>query len=111
MDPWMPVWQLALAALAGAVACSLLVWVVSVARRNVALADRAWSVLVMVSALVFVLGSPPLRDRVVVMLLLGAAWALRLSLFITWRCSACCLKQWPMRKWRPSRPHHRRPTR
>jgi steroid 5-alpha reductase family enzyme len=78
-------WQIAMVALAGSVACSLMVWSVSVVRHNVALADRAWSVLIMVSAAVFVLGLPPLRDRLVVMLLLGAAWALRLSLFITWR--------------------------
>ncbi len=81
----MPVLQIALVALASSLACSLLVWAVSIARHNVALADRAWSLLIMVSAVVFVLGLPPLRDRVAVMLLLGAAWALRLSLFITWR--------------------------
>ena len=81
----MAVWQLALVALASSVACSLLVWVVSAGRHNAALADRAWSLLIMVSAIVFVLGLPPLRDRVAVMLMIGAAWALRLSLFITWR--------------------------
>ena len=85
MDPLMPVWQLALVALASSVVCSFLVWVVSRARRNVALADRVWSVLIMISAVVFALGLPPLRHTVAVMLLLGAAWALRLSLFITWR--------------------------
>jgi steroid 5-alpha reductase family enzyme len=81
----MPIWQLALVALASSAACSFLVWSVSVMRRNVALADRVWSVSIMVSAAVFALGLPPLRHTVVVMLLLGAAWALRLSLFITWR--------------------------
>ena len=85
MDPLMPVWQLALAALASSAACSFLVWAVSVVRRNVAFADRVWSVLIMVSAVVFSLGLPPLRQTVGVMLLLCAAWALRLSLFITWR--------------------------
>ncbi|MBC7703280.1 MAG: DUF1295 domain-containing protein, partial [Rhodoferax sp.] len=57
----------------------------SFVRHNVALADRVWSVSIMVSAVVFALGLPPLRHTVEVMLLLGAAWALRLSLFITWR--------------------------
>jgi steroid 5-alpha reductase family enzyme len=85
MDPSMPVWQLALVALASSAACSFLVWVVSFARHNVALADRVWSVSIMASAVVFVLGLPPLRHTVGAMLLLGAAWALRLSLFITWR--------------------------
>ena len=85
MDPLMPVWQLALVALASSAACSFLVWVVSRVRRNVALADRVWSVSIMVSAVVFALGLPPLRQTVGAMLLLGAAWALCLSLFITWR--------------------------
>ena len=85
MDPSMPVWQLALVAFASSAACSFLVWVVSRVRRNVALADRVWSVLIMISAAVFALGRPPLGFTVVVMLLLGAVWALRLSLFITWR--------------------------
>ncbi|MBC7683525.1 MAG: DUF1295 domain-containing protein [Ferruginibacter sp.] len=85
MDPLMPVWQLALLALASSAACSFLVWAVSVLRRNVALADRVWSVSIMVSAVVFAFGLPPLRQTVGAMLLLGTAWALRLSLFITWR--------------------------
>ena len=75
MDPLMPVWQLALVALVRSAARSLLVWAVSVVRRNVALADRFWSVLIMVSAVVFALGLPPLRHPVGAMLLLGAAWA------------------------------------
>jgi steroid 5-alpha reductase family enzyme len=77
--------QLAFAALASSVACSLVVWVISVVRHNVALADRVWSVLIMVSAAVFVAGLPPLRERVMLMLLVGTLWTLRLSLFITWR--------------------------
>ena len=85
MDPLMPVWQLALVALASSAACSFLVWAVSMVLHNVALADRIWSVSIMVSAVVFALGLPPLRHTVGTMLLLGAAWAMRLSLFITWR--------------------------
>ena len=85
MNPSIHVWQVALVALASSAACSFLVWAVSMARHNVALADRVWSVSIMVSAVVFALGLPPLRPTVVAMLLLSAAWALRLSLFITWR--------------------------
>ena len=85
MDPLMPVWQLALVALASSAACSFFVWAVSLVRHNVALADRVWSVSIMVSALVFALGLPPLGPTIGVMLLVGAAWALRLSVFITWR--------------------------
>ena len=57
----------------------------SMVRHNVALADRVWSVPIMVSAVVFALGLPPLGHTVGAMLLLGAAWTLRLSVFITWR--------------------------
>ena len=85
MNYLMPLWQLALVALATSLGCSLLVWTVSVVRHNVALADRVWSVLIMVSAVIFAFGLPPLRHTAWVMLSLGAAWALRLSLFITWR--------------------------
>lgn len=53
MDLLMPVWQLALVALASS------------------------------TAVVFVLGLPTISNTLWVMLLLGAAWALRLSLFIT----------------------------
>ncbi len=77
--------QLSLVALASSMACSFVVWMLSVARRNVALADRVWSVLIMVSAAAFVAGRPPLSDRLLVMLVLGTVWALRLSVFITWR--------------------------
>lgn len=75
----------ALVALASSLTCGLVVWLASLQRNNAALADRAWPVLIMVSAAVFVIGLLPLSQRVLVMLLLGAAWALRLSLFITWR--------------------------
>jgi steroid 5-alpha reductase family enzyme len=43
----MTVLQSALAALAISLGCSFLVWAVSVMRHNVALADRAWSILIM----------------------------------------------------------------
>ena len=85
MDPLMPVLQLASVALASSAACSFLVWAVSKVRHNAALADRVWSLLIMVSAVVFALGLPPLSHTVWAMLLLGAVWVLRLSLFITWR--------------------------
>lgn len=41
-------------------------------RHNVNLADRVWSVPIMVSAVVFARGLPPLRYTVGAMLLLGA---------------------------------------
>lgn len=62
----------------------MLVWSVSAVRHNAALAARARSVLVMVAGATFVLDLPPHRERLSVMLSLGAAWALRLSPFGSW---------------------------
>lgn len=81
----MHLWQLARLAMACSLTRSVSVGIVSAVRHDVALADRAGSVLIKVPAAEFVRGLPPPGDRLTVMLLLGAAWALRLSLFITWR--------------------------
>lgn len=54
-------------------------------RHNVNLADPVWLVSIIVSAVVFALGLPPLRHTLGATLLLGAAWALRLSPLINWR--------------------------
>jgi steroid 5-alpha reductase family enzyme len=72
-------------ALATSVLCSLVVWALSFRRHNVGYADRTWPVLIGVAALVFVLGAALWGDRLVVMLAVGLAWALRLCTFITWR--------------------------
>jgi steroid 5-alpha reductase family enzyme len=74
-------------ALASCFACSFLVWLASVRRHNVAYADRAWGLLILLSALIFsfATSSSAPSARVIVMLIVVAVWALRLSLFITWR--------------------------
>ncbi len=72
-------------ALLASLVCSALVWLVSLRHDNVAIADRAWPLLITVSAVVFVTGIAPLHVRIVVMLVLVVAWGLRLGLFITWR--------------------------
>lgn len=78
-------WHVALTALAATVLCSGLVWIVSAVRGNAAIADRIWSILIMMSAFFFVFSLAPIRFQAIAMLLIGSAWALRLSLFITWR--------------------------
>lgn len=78
-------WHIALIALAGNLLLCGLVWIVSVARSNVALADRIWSILILLSASIFVAAIPPASTQAIAMLLIGGLWAARLSLFITWR--------------------------
>jgi steroid 5-alpha reductase family enzyme len=77
--------QVVTAALVISVLCSLVVWAVSFVRHNAALADRAWPVLIMLCAAVFVAGALPIGTRLGVMLAIGLAWALRLCGHITWR--------------------------
>jgi steroid 5-alpha reductase family enzyme len=81
----MSVIQTAFTALAACMLCSFFVWLVSLRRQNVAVADRAWPLLIMLSATVCALGAGQVGARVTVMLVLGGAWALRLCGYITWR--------------------------
>jgi len=62
----------------------VLVWAVSLRLRNVSIVDSAWSLLFALAAFTYassVGGSP----RVVLVLALVSVWALRLSVYITWR--------------------------
>lgn len=78
-------WQVYLAALAVILAVGVVAWVVSVAIRNVAFVDSLWSVFFLIAALTFALnaGLPSARGMLVTVLV--AAWALRLSIYITAR--------------------------
>lgn len=70
----------------GASAClALTVWAASVAKRDVSVVDSAWGFLVLAPALVIVAMLPQSGPRVAVVLILAAAWALRLSVHIAWR--------------------------
>ena len=75
----------AFAGLALTVALAALTWVASLRRDDVSLVDRVWSLLIVGAGWVYLLLTPEAGARVFWMLALGSAWALRLSLFITWR--------------------------
>jgi steroid 5-alpha reductase family enzyme len=66
----------------------LLTWIVSVFKRDVSIVDSAWSLMFLTMAVVYTspawLGGE-LAARPLLMLALVAAWALRLSAYITWR--------------------------
>jgi steroid 5-alpha reductase family enzyme len=70
--------------LAASALLALTVWAVSMPKRDVSIVDSAWGFLVLVPALV-VAAVLPVGPRAVVVLVLAAAWALRLSSHIAWR--------------------------
>ncbi len=74
-----------LIALAGALAFGLAGWLVSLAKNNVSIVDAMWSLMFVVSALVYTgqVGVAGPRTWLVLALLL--IWAARLSGYITWR--------------------------
>lgn len=75
-------------ALWGLAACAVIAiatWLVSLFKHDVSLVDRVWSVCVMAAAAVYAVVWPTLPARSVCMLLLGLAWAARLSIYISAR--------------------------
>ena len=71
-----------LAVLAAAALCT---WTFSLWRRNVAIVDSVWSLMFVLAALTYAHGAGRMGPRSVLTLVLVTAWALRLSLYITWR--------------------------
>jgi steroid 5-alpha reductase family enzyme len=67
-------------------ALGLLTWIASLARRDASLADRVWPWLIAGPGLAFAWLRPdPLDLRATLVLALLLAWALRLSLYLSWR--------------------------
>lgn len=60
-------------------------WVLSVIKKDVSFVDSLWSLFFLLAAAVFAIGAQPLSARGIVVLVLVAAWALRLSIYITAR--------------------------
>jgi steroid 5-alpha reductase family enzyme len=71
---------LAVAAGAGA-----LTWLLSVYKRNVAIVDSLWSLMFLLAGLTYAHSASQLGPRAVLVLALVGVWALRLSIYITWR--------------------------
>jgi steroid 5-alpha reductase family enzyme len=57
----------------------------SLARRNVAIVDSLWSLMFVLAAWTYVLGAGAAGQRAWLTLSLVTVWALRLSIYITWR--------------------------
>jgi steroid 5-alpha reductase family enzyme len=60
-------------------------WLVSVLKRDASIVDSVWSVMILASALTYSLAVEPYGTRSAVVLTLALLWALRLSLYVTWR--------------------------
>jgi steroid 5-alpha reductase family enzyme len=82
-------WDVALYGLAATGAIGVLTWIASVVRGDVSLVDRVWSVCIagagFAYAFAFAQAHLPLGPRAACALGLAAAWALRLSVYITAR--------------------------
>jgi steroid 5-alpha reductase family enzyme len=78
-------WNLYLSALPVALAIGLAGWLYSLARRNVTIVDSLWSLMFLAIGLVYALDQPALADRGLLLLVLLAVWALRLSIHLTLR--------------------------
>lgn len=75
----------ALFGLAWALSASVATWVVSLARKDASLADRAWPILIAGCGAVYGTLAPSLGGRGTALLLLSGIWGLRLCVYITAR--------------------------
>jgi steroid 5-alpha reductase family enzyme len=74
-----------LSALEYIVVVAIIAWAVSVVKRDVSIVDSLWSLFFLLAAVLFAAQAPELGARGVLVLVLTAAWALRLSVYITVR--------------------------
>ncbi len=81
----MPEWNAYLLALAVTALFALLAWAWSVARRNVAVVDSLWSLMILATLAAYLLFAGASGPRATLVLVLVTLWALRLSLHITVR--------------------------
>jgi steroid 5-alpha reductase family enzyme len=63
----------------------LLGWIISVVRRNVTLVDSLWSLFLLLASHVYFAQAQSSSARASIILILITVWALRLSLYLTWR--------------------------
>jgi steroid 5-alpha reductase family enzyme len=71
--------------LVAALAVAFLTWIVSIIKRNVAIVDSVWSLMFILEACVYSLGTPAPSPRGLLVLALASIWGLRLALHITVR--------------------------
>jgi steroid 5-alpha reductase family enzyme len=75
-------WLVALLLMLGA---AVIVWVVSLAQRNVTIVDTLWPLLFILAAGTYALTSPQAGPRTALVMALVSIWGLRLALYLAWR--------------------------
>lgn len=71
--------------LAAIAALAILTWLLSVIKRDVSIVDSIWSLMILAGAAVYAASSDYYGTRSFLILGLLLLWALRLSLYLTWR--------------------------
>ena len=74
-----------LAGLAAVCAAGFVTWILSCYLNNVSIVDSLWSLMFVLLACCYARGFAALEPRTLLVLVLVTAWALRLSVYITWR--------------------------
>jgi len=70
---------------AALLAVAVIFWLISLKRNDVSIVDSLWSLMFLLAALVYAGVSGQPGPRAVAVLVMVAIWALRLSVYITWR--------------------------
>ena len=61
------------------------VWLVSMVRNDVSIADSLWPLFILLASASYAIAAPQTGPRALAVIVLTAAWALRLAAHITWR--------------------------
>ena len=75
----------ALAGLGWTTLVAVLTWAASLCKRDASLVDRVWAVCIAGAGWTYLTALPDISQRGMLMVGIATLWALRLSLFITWR--------------------------
>jgi steroid 5-alpha reductase family enzyme len=78
-------WTLVLTGMASALGLMTLVWIASVIRRDASLVDRAWGLVFVLLAGVYLVGAEDPTPRSYLAAALVTIWGVRLSVYLTWR--------------------------
>ncbi len=78
-------WDAAFLALGAIASLAVIGWLSSVRMRDVSIVDSLWSIFFLLGAIVYAISTGVAGPRVTLLLSLVALWALRLSIYLTWR--------------------------
>jgi len=78
-------WTAFLIAGAALLLVAIVFWLISLVRNDVSIVDSLWSLMFLLAALVYAGVAAEQGPREIIVIALVAAWALRLSVYITWR--------------------------